>query len=101
MRLNTADGGTLELVSKSPDPKGKKEFELIRQASAGNTYAFKELYENNVNRVYAVCLRASQDPDLADELTQEVFIKAWEKLATFQFEKKTKRKSNRADTHDR
>jgi RNA polymerase sigma-70 factor (ECF subfamily) len=87
MRLNTANlpvqagGGALELVSKSPD----KEFELIRQASAGNSYAFRELYENNVNRVYAVCLRASQDPDTADELTQEVFIKAYEKLSTFQF----------------
>ena len=87
MRLNTANlsaqagGGTLELVSKSPD----KEFELIRLASAGNSYAFRELYENNVNRVYAVCLRASRDPDTAEELTQEVFIKAWEKLSTFQF----------------
>ena len=94
MRLNMADlpaeesaqagGGTLELVSKNPD----KEFELIRLASAGNTYAFKQLYENNVNRVYAVCLRACQDPDAADELTQEVFIKAWEKLSTFHFESK-------------
>jgi len=44
--------------------------------------------KRNSSRVYAVCLRASQDPDLADELTQEVFIKAWEKLATFQFESK-------------
>ena len=88
MRSNLAEGGSLELVSKSPDPKGEKEFELIRQASAGNSYAFKELYENNVSRVYALCLRISRDPDQADELTQEVFIKAWEKLGTFQFESK-------------
>lgn len=88
MRLNTADGGSLDLVSKSPDPKGKKEFELIHQASAGNSYAFRELYENNVKRVYALCLRVSRDPDTADELTQEVFIKAWEKLSTFQFASK-------------
>ena len=85
MELYLAKGGTLELVSKSQDPISKKEFELIRQASAGNTYAFKELYDSNVNRVYALCLRVSQDPDIADELTQEVFIKAWEKLSTFQF----------------
>ena len=79
-----AEGGTLELVSKSPD----KEFELIRQATAGNTFAFRELYDNNVSRVYAVCLRTSRDPDIAEELTQEVFIKAWEKLSSFQFESK-------------
>jgi len=84
MQSNLAEGGSLELVSKSPD----KEFELVRQAVAGNTFAFKQLYDNNVNRIYAVCLRVSQDPDTADELTQEAFIKAWEKLSTFQFESK-------------
>lgn len=81
MQSNLAEGGTLELVSKSPD----KEFELVRQAAAGNTFAFRELYDNNFSRVYAVCLRISRDPDTAEELTQEVFIKAWEKLSSFQF----------------
>ena len=65
MQSNLAEGGTLELVSKSPD----KEFELVRQAAAGNTFAFRELYDNNVSRVYAVCLRISRDPDTAEELT--------------------------------
>jgi RNA polymerase sigma-70 factor (ECF subfamily) len=46
------------------------------------------LYNSNSARVYAVCLRISQDRDTADELTQEVFIKAWEKLGTFQFQSK-------------
>ncbi|MBL8016254.1 MAG: sigma-70 family RNA polymerase sigma factor [Ignavibacteria bacterium] len=77
----SAGGGALELVSTSPD----REFELIRQAAAGNSHAFRELYKNNVQRVYAVCLRAAQDRDTADELTQEVFVKAWEKLSSFQF----------------
>ena len=81
MQSNLAEGGSLELVSKSPD----KEFELVRQAAAGNTYAFRKLYDNNFSRVYAVCLRISRDPDTAEELTQEVFIKAWEKLSSFQF----------------
>ena len=67
----TAEGGALELVSTSPD----REFELIRQAAAGNSHAFRELYNNNVKRVYAVCLRACQDRDTADELTQEVLLK--------------------------
>ena len=80
----TAEGGALELVSTSPD----REFELIRQAAAGNSHAFRELYNNNVKRVYAVCLRACQDRDTADELTQEVFVKAWEKLSSFHFESK-------------
>ncbi len=78
------EGGALELISTNPD----REFELVRQAAAGNSHAFRELYNTNVKRVYAVCLRASQDTDIAEELTQEVFIKAWEKLSTFQFESK-------------
>ncbi len=81
---SSAEGGALELVSTSPD----REFELIRQAAAGNSHAFRDLYNNNVKRVYAVCLRACQDRDTADELTQEVFVKAWEKLSSFHFESK-------------
>jgi len=91
MRSNLAEaksaedrGGALELVTTSPD----REFELVRQAAAGNSYAFRELYNSNVSRVYAVCLRASRNSDTAEELTQEVFIKAWEKLSSFQFESK-------------
>ncbi|MCI0448837.1 MAG: RNA polymerase sigma factor [Chlorobi bacterium] len=84
MRSNLAEGGALELVTTSPD----REFELVRQAAAGNSHAFKELYNNNVSRIYAVCLRISQNTDTAEELTQEVFIRAWEKLNTFQFESK-------------
>jgi RNA polymerase sigma-70 factor, ECF subfamily len=84
MRSNLAEEGALELVNSSPD----REFELVRQAAAGDSHAFRELYNGNVSRVYAVCLRASQDRDTADELTQEVFVKAWEKLSTFHFESK-------------
>jgi RNA polymerase sigma-70 factor (ECF subfamily) len=90
MRSNLAQAkekeGALELVSSSPDRD--REFELVRQAAAGNQHAFRELYKNNFQRVYAVCLRVSQDRDTADELTQEVFVKAWEKLSSFMFESK-------------
>lgn len=89
MRSNLAGAGgeALELVRES-SPDKEREFNLIRQAAAGNSHAFKELYKGNSARVYAVCLRISQDRDTADELTQEVFIKAWEKLSSFQFESK-------------
>ena len=75
------EGGALKLITTSPDI----EFDLVRQAAGGSSNAFKQLYERNVSRVYAVCLRMAADTDLAVELTQEVFIKAWEKLGTFQF----------------
>lgn len=61
------------------------EFDLIRQAADGSHKAFKELFDNNVSRVYGLCSRISADRDIADELCQIVFIKAWQKLSDFRF----------------
>jgi RNA polymerase sigma-70 factor (ECF subfamily) len=61
------------------------EFELVGRAASGEQYAFKELFGRHGPRIYSFCLRISSDSDIADELTQIVFIKAWEKLNTFKF----------------
>ena len=77
-------GSNLELVVNDLN----YEVELIDLARNGDNNAFKELFCLNVSRVYAICLRFSTCCDLADELTQKVFIKAWEKLHTFKKESK-------------
>lgn len=56
---------------------------LIHRAQAGDTAAFERLYRANVGRVYAVCLRLAADPVRAEELTQDAFVRAWEKLGSF------------------
>lgn len=56
---------------------------LAARAARGDVEAFEELYRLNVGRVYALCLRMSADPNLADELVQETFLRAWQKLGTF------------------
>ena len=56
---------------------------LIRRAQAGDVTAFERLYRANVGRVYAVCLRLAADPVRAEELTQDAFVRAWEKLGSF------------------
>ena len=56
---------------------------LATRAAAGDVKAFEELYRLNVGRVYALCLRMSGDPGLADELVQETFLRAWQKLGSF------------------
>jgi RNA polymerase sigma-70 factor, ECF subfamily len=56
---------------------------LVGQAQAGDMAAFEELYRRNVGRVFAVCLRMAGDAALAEELAQDVFVRAWEKLGTF------------------
>jgi len=45
--------------------------------------SFEQLYRENVGRTYALCLRLSGDPRRAEELTQDVFVRAWEKLDGF------------------
>ncbi|RPI74412.1 MAG: RNA polymerase sigma factor [Ignavibacteriales bacterium] len=59
---------------------------FITRAKEGDTNAFEILYRNNVSRVYSICLRISSDKRLAEELTQDVFVKAWEKLKFFRGE---------------
>jgi RNA polymerase sigma-70 factor (ECF subfamily) len=48
--------------------------------------AFERIYRENVGRVFALCLRLSADPVRAEELTQDVFVKAWQKLGSFRGE---------------
>jgi RNA polymerase sigma-70 factor, ECF subfamily len=56
---------------------------LVRRAQQGEVGAFEGLYRAHVGRVYALCRRMTADPALAEDLTQEAFVRAWEKLATF------------------
>ena len=54
----------------------------VRRAAGGDHTAFERLYRDHVGRIYALCVRMV-DEQSADDLTQEVFIRAWRKLDTF------------------
>jgi RNA polymerase sigma-70 factor, ECF subfamily len=56
---------------------------LVRQAQAGDLTAFEQLYRENHRKVFALCMRLSSDATLAEELTQDVFVRAWQKLGSF------------------
>jgi RNA polymerase sigma-70 factor (ECF subfamily) len=66
-------GGTVTLEREQDD---------VRNAMAGDARAFERLYRSHVARVYALAVRLV-DEDWAEDLTQEVFIRAWDKLSTF------------------
>jgi RNA polymerase sigma-70 factor (ECF subfamily) len=63
-----------------------KEQDLVAQAQAGDMESFGELYRRSLGRVYAVCRRLSGSPEAAEDLTQDVFVRAWEKISTFRGE---------------
>jgi RNA polymerase sigma-70 factor (ECF subfamily) len=55
----------------------------VALAASGDRQAFERLYRANVNRVFALCVRMIGDRAAAEELTQDVFVRAWQKLALF------------------
>lgn len=58
---------------------------LVRRAALGDEAAFEGLYRRHVDRIHSL-VRRMTDPMLADDLTQDVFVRAWDKLATFRGE---------------
>jgi RNA polymerase sigma-70 factor, ECF subfamily len=71
----------------SPLPPGNANSAVlgcITRAQAGDLDAFEVLYRENSGRVYALCLRMrAGDKVDATELMQDVFVRAWRRLATF------------------
>jgi RNA polymerase sigma-70 factor, ECF subfamily len=59
---------------------------LVARARAGELAAFEQLYRATHGLIYAVCLRMARDATLAEDLTQEVYVRAWQKLASFRGE---------------
>lgn len=57
----------------------------VALAASGDASAFERLYRRHVDRVHSLARRMI-DFELADEVTQDVFVRAWEKLHTFRGE---------------
>src|SRR5256885_15382696 len=58
----------------------------VALAASGDRQAFERLYRQHVNRVFSLCARMVSDRLRAEELTQDVFVRAWEKLHLFRGE---------------
>ena len=72
----------MQLPERSADTRND-EVSLAARARDGDMKAFEQLYRRYVGRVHAVCLRLAGNPTLAEECTQDAFVKAWESLAKF------------------
>ena len=59
------------------------ERDLVARAQDGDVAAFENLYRSHSARVYATCLRMVADPNRAEDLTQEAFVRAWQKISSF------------------
>ncbi|HTK82541.1 MAG TPA: sigma-70 family RNA polymerase sigma factor [Bacteroidota bacterium] len=62
------------------------DLDAVTRAREGDREAFEILYRRHVGRVHAVCFRIVANQSRAEELTQQVFIRAWETLGSFRGE---------------
>ncbi len=62
------------------------ERELIARTLAGDAEAERRLYEQHVDRIYRLAYRMCGDATLAEDLTQDIFIRAFDRLDRFRGE---------------
>jgi RNA polymerase sigma-70 factor (ECF subfamily) len=56
---------------------------IVREVQTGRTEAFSHLVNRHKDKVYAILLRLVRDPDAAEELAQETFVRAWRGIGGF------------------
>jgi len=64
----------------------EEEFELIRRIQQGNVNEYRLLVERYQSVIFNLLLNMLLHQELAKDLTQEVFLRAYEKLDTFNFQ---------------
>jgi RNA polymerase sigma-70 factor (ECF subfamily) len=78
--------GQSEESPRSTEPNSCEvpEKEIIRQAQAGDAAAFEQLYRRYSKRIYRLCLHMVKNEIEAEDLTQEAFLRVFQKIHTFQ-----------------
>ncbi|HET6836693.1 MAG TPA: sigma factor, partial [Gemmatimonadales bacterium] len=69
------------------EPTGRTDPDAVDAtlAASGDASAFERLYRTHVPRVYGLVRRMLNDDDI-DEVAQDIFVRAWQKLGTFRGE---------------
>lgn len=66
--------------------KAKEIQSLIAQAKTGDLEAFEAVYRYHSRDVYTMAMRMVNSPDIAEEVTQEVFISVYKNIHRFEFQ---------------
>jgi len=70
-------------VTQSPDSGGQESL-LVKRAVSGDSSAFASLYEIYIDDIYRFILHRVGHEQTAEDLTSQVFLKAWDKLGRYE-----------------
>ena len=82
--MGPSDAGAATL-QRNPTSVAEAELADAALAASGDGRAFERLYRAHAARIHSLA-RRMVDADHADDLTQDIFVRAWEKLGTFRGE---------------
>jgi RNA polymerase sigma-70 factor (ECF subfamily) len=76
-------------LQRTPEQEAEQEAlgRLVRQCLAGDQQAWQQLVAGQHRRIYAICYRFTGSATDAEDLTQEVFLKLYRNLASFDTQK--------------
>lgn len=69
-----------ETATQDPNEEDQR---LVQLAQQGDLSAFNDIVERHQRAVYATCLRMLRDPQLAEDATQDAFVRAWSAIDSF------------------
>jgi RNA polymerase sigma-70 factor (ECF subfamily) len=72
-------------LQRTPEQEAAQEAlgKLVRQCMAGDQQAWQQLVVSQHRRIYAICYRFTGSASDAEDLTQDVFLKLYRNLASF------------------
>jgi RNA polymerase sigma-70 factor, ECF subfamily len=80
----TVPAFTLHPRVTAPNLDPSDDRDLALRAQAGDMASFEALFGRHAGRMYALCLRMTGDRQRARELAHDAFVRAWERLGSFQ-----------------
>lgn len=75
--------GTATGMATATDAPAIASEDAVLRASRGDRRAYEALYRAHCGHIYALCLRMTASKAEAEDATQDAFVTAWTKLASF------------------
>ena len=77
----------VQRIESGMDPASTSDPELVARITAGDQSALDEVYHRHSRPVYSLALHIIRDPAMAEDVTQEVFLKLWRQSESYRPER--------------